>query len=282
METYAELLESGHAADHEAVRVERPSADRAIVTLNEPRSLNALSAAICVQLNGALAWLSAERELRTIILTGAGKAFSAGGQMEMMETGAKRIGASDAGSTDVWRWIRGQFGGVVRKIAGADQAVIAALNGPAAGVGLAFALTCDIAIASERAVLVPAFGRIGLLPEVGTSWALTRRLGYQGAFAFFAGGQHVDAAEAQRLGLVHEVVEHDQLLDRAGDWADRIAELAPHALAMGKTLLRGAADMSWEGALRMEEYAEPNCFTTSSFRDAIGAFRTASGSSSSG
>ena len=99
---------------------------------------------------------------------------------------------------------------MVRRIARTDKAFVAAINGPAAGVGLAFALTCDVAIASERAVLVPAFGRLGLLPEVGTSWALTRRLGYQGAFAFFASGRHIDAREAERLGLVHEVVPHDR------------------------------------------------------------------------
>ena len=155
-----------------------------------------------------------------------------------------------------------------------DKAFIAAINGPAAGVGLAFALTCDLAIASERALLVPAFGRLGLLPEVGTSWALTRRLGYQGAFAFFAGGRHIDAAEAKELGLVHEVVPHDGLLAAADEWADRIAELAPHALAMSKPLLRATADASWDGALTMEEYAEPNCFTTERFQAAVAAMRS--------
>ena len=141
----------------------------------------------------------------------------------MMERAVAGI-TDEAGSTDVWRWIRGQFGAVVRRIARTDKAFIAAINGPAAGVGLAFALTCDLAIASERALLVPAFGRLGLLPEVGTSWALTRRLGYQGAFAFFAGGRHIDAAEAKDMGLVHEVVPHDRLLAAADEWADRIAE----------------------------------------------------------
>lgn len=272
MSIFTDTMKAGESAGHRAVIVDRPSADRAIVTLNEPESMNALSAAICVQLNQAFEQLAHEHELRTIVLTGAGPGFSAGGDMEMMEMGGERI-AEDPGSTDVWRWIRHQFGGVVRKIAAVDKAVIAAINGPAAGVGLAFALTCDIAIASQRAVLVPAFGRIGLLPEVGTSWALTRRLGYQGAFAFFAGGEHVDAEEARRLGLVHEVVEHDRLLERADEWAERIGRLPAHALEMTKPLLRGAADMSWDGAIRMEEFAEANCFTTGAFREAVSAFR---------
>jgi len=274
MSIYAELTRSGLEAAHEAVIVERPSADRAILTMNEPEHLNALSAAVCVQLNRRLGELAAEPELRTIVLTGAGDAFSAGGDLTMMNRARTEI-TNEAGSTDVWRWIRNQFGGVVRQIAGTDKAVIAAVNGPAAGVGLAFALTCDLAIASESAVLVPAFGRLGLLPEVGTSWALTRRLGYQGAFAFFAGGRHVDAAEAQRLGLVHEVVPDDELLAAADAWADRIAKLAPHALEMSKPLLRAASDMSWSGALAAEEFAEPNCFTTAHFQDAVASLQPA-------
>lgn len=272
MSMYDDFLAAGEEATSEAVTVERPQADRAIVTMNEPERLNALSAAVCVQLNRALAELATERELRTIVLTGAGEGFSAGGDLAMMERATEGV-REENGSPDVWRWIRRQFGGVVRRIATTDKAVIAAINGPAAGVGLAFALTCDLAIASERAKLVPAFGRLGLLPEVGTSWALTRRLGYQGAFAFFAGGRNVGAEEAREMGLVHEVVAHDELLPAANAWADRIAALAPHALEMSKPLLRGAADASWEQALAMEELAEPNCFTTGRFRDSVLALR---------
>lgn len=268
MSMYLETVRRGAEAAHEAVVISRPAADRAIVTLNEPDHLNALSAAICVQLNRALEALEADGEVRTIVLTGAGDGFSAGGDLAMMEQACRDVEGPE-GSTDVWRWIRGQFGGVVRKIARTEKAVVAAVNGPAAGVGLAFALTCDIALASERAILVPAFGRLGLLPEVGTSWALTRRLGYQGAFAFFAGGKHVDAEAALGMGLVHEVVAHDDLLSAADAWADRISELAPHALAMSKPLLRASADLSWDASLAMEEFAEPNCFTTDRFREAV-------------
>ena len=272
MSLYPDLTRDGLEAAHDAVTLERPSADRAVLTMNKPEHLNALSAAVCVQLNRRLSELASDPEVRAIVLTGAGEAFSAGGDLTMMNRARDEIGG-EAGSTDVWRWIRNQFGGVVRGIARTDKAFIAAINGPAAGVGLAFALTCDIAVASERAVLVPAFGRLGLLPEVGTSWALTRRLGYQGAFAFFAGGRHVDAAEAQRMGLVQQVVPHEELMGAADAWADRISELAPHALEMSKPLLRSAADMSWDAALATEEFAEPNCFTTARFQDTVAAMQ---------
>ncbi|MEZ5156460.1 MAG: enoyl-CoA hydratase/isomerase family protein [Solirubrobacterales bacterium] len=272
MTTYADMVRRGADAANEAVAVTRPAADRAVVTLSEPERLNALSAAVCVQLDARLAELAGDPELRTIVLTGAGAGFSAGGDLEMMDQACREID-EPAGSTDVWRWIRNRFGAIVRRIARTDKAFVAAINGPAAGVGLAFALTCDLAIASDRAVLVPAFGRLGLLPEVGTSWALTRRLGYQGAFAFFAGGRHIDAHEAERLGLVHEVVAHDELLPTADAWADRISALAPHALEMAKPLLRATADASWDAALALEEFAEPNCFTTERFQSAVATMR---------
>ncbi len=271
MGMYAETYERGRDAGHEAVTVERIDPNAAIVTMNEPEHLNALSAAICVQLNEALRELDADESIRTIILTGAGAGFSAGGEMQMMRSATERI-TEAAGSTDVWRWIRGQFGAAVRTIARSDMAFIAALNGPAAGVGLAFALACDLALASERARLVPAFGRIGLLPEVGTSWALSRRLGYQGAFAFYVEGRHLDAEEAHELGLVHELVPAAELLARSVEWAERVAALPPHAMAMTKPLLRAAVDSTWETSLTMEEYAEANCFTTGPFREAVAGF----------
>jgi 2-(1,2-epoxy-1,2-dihydrophenyl)acetyl-CoA isomerase len=183
----------------------------------------------------------------------------------MMTLAETHLG-DEEGAADIWRWIRYEFGGILRLIARTDKAFVAALNGPAAGVGLAWALTCDVIVASERALIVPAFGRLGLLPEVGTSWALTRRLGYQGAFAFFARGRHLSATEAHELGLVQEVVPHDELLAAADRWCDDVAQLPPHALAMAKPLLRAAADAPWDASLALEEFAEPTCFTTDRFQ----------------
>jgi 2-(1,2-epoxy-1,2-dihydrophenyl)acetyl-CoA isomerase len=175
------------------------------------------------------------------------------------------------GATMPWQWIRYQFGAMVRLIARTDKAFVAALNGPAAGVGLAFALTCDLAVAAEDAVIVPAFGRLGLIPEVGTSWALTRALGYRRAFAYYVGGEHIDAQRALELGLVNEVVPADDLLAAAHRWCDRIAALPAHALPLAKPLLRATADATWDHALTMEEFAEPMCFTTRGFADGVEA-----------
>jgi 2-(1,2-epoxy-1,2-dihydrophenyl)acetyl-CoA isomerase len=267
MTFYDELGARGRAHADQLVRVQRGS-DRAVVVLDDPGKLNVLSAPLVQQLRSALEELAADRAIRTIVLTGSDPGFSAGGDLRMMRDAPAALVAPE-GATDIWRWIRYEFGGVARLIARSDTAFIAALNGPAAGVGLAWALTCDIVIASERARIVPAFGRLGLLPEVGTSWALTRRLGYQGAFAYYAGGEHLDAERARELGLVHEVVAHDELLAAADAWCTRIAALPEHALAMTKPLLRAAADASWDSALAMEEFAEPQCFTTGAFQQTV-------------
>jgi 2-(1,2-epoxy-1,2-dihydrophenyl)acetyl-CoA isomerase len=264
---YDELVTSGREHQKAVVRVER-GAYRAIVTLDDPAKLNVLSAPLVQQLRAALEELVADRAIRAIVLTGADPGFSAGGDLRMMDDAPQALAAPE-GATDIWRWIRYEFGGIVRLIARSDTAFIAAINGPAAGVGLAWALTCDLAIASERARIIPAFGRLGLLPEVGTSWALTRRLGYQGAFAYYAGGEHLDARRARELGLVHEVVPHEDLLTAADAWCSRIAALPAHALAMTKPLLRSAADGTWESTLAMEEFAEPQCFTTSAFQETV-------------
>ena len=267
---YEQLLAEGTDPDApRLVRTERHG-DRAVVTLDDPERLNPLSAALVIQLKRTLTELAVEPAIRTVVLTGAGRGFSTGGDLRMMVK-AEQHQAEAPGTTDIWRWIRNEFGGVVRLIARTDKAFVAALNGPAAGVALAWALTCDLAIASEDAVIVPAFGRLGLLPEVGTSWALTRALGYQGAFRYFASGEHLTAERALEAGLVQELVPADELMSTADDWCDRIGALPAHAVAMAKPLLRASADASWDGSLAMEEFAEPNCFTTGVFQETVRA-----------
>jgi 2-(1,2-epoxy-1,2-dihydrophenyl)acetyl-CoA isomerase len=265
---YAAMVASGDAPDApERIRVDHRG-DRAVVTLDESDRLNVLSAPLVRQLRRTLQALDADTEIRTVVLTGADPGFSAGGDLKMMQVAVEQLRAPE-GVADVWRWIRREFGGIARLIAGSDTIFVAALNGAAAGVGLAWALTCDLVVASDRAVIVPAFGRLGLIPEVGTSWALTRRLGYQGALAYYVRGDHIDASTALRLGLVQEVVEHDRLLAAADEWCSRVAELPPHAAAMTKPLLRAAADADWNDALTLEEFAEPTCFTTAAFADSV-------------
>lgn len=228
-----------------------------------------------VQLRAQLDELDADPAIGAVVVTGDGKTFSAGGDLEMIAagTGAIRDAARNADTTDAWRWIRREFGGVVRTITRSEKLFVAALNGPAAGVGLAFALACDVLVASREAVVVPAFGRLGLVPEVDTSWLMTRRLGYQGALVFWLEGRPVSADEALALGLVQRVVEPEALLDAAHGSCSRAVELPPHAFAVTKPLLRAAADAPFEHALVLEEYAEANCFSTAALGTAAEATR---------
>jgi 2-(1,2-epoxy-1,2-dihydrophenyl)acetyl-CoA isomerase len=251
------------------VVVERSGA-HAIVTLDDPEKLNPLSGELTVQLHRELAALAREPEVRAIVITGRDPAFSAGGDLRLMrEVAQPMIEDSPGGATEIWRWIRNQFGGIVRLITRTDKAFVAAVNGPAAGVGLAFALACDVLLLSDRARIVPAFGRIGLVPEVGTSWQLTRRLGYQRTFGMFVSGRHLSGTEAFELGLGNELVEHDQLLPAALRWCEMVERMPPHVLEMSKSLLRQCADLTWEQAVAMEEFAEPMCFTTSAHKGAV-------------
>jgi 2-(1,2-epoxy-1,2-dihydrophenyl)acetyl-CoA isomerase len=275
--TYDEVVAEGRASGAQMVRAERPSPDRAVLTLADPEKLNILSAPLMLQLQEHGERLVQDPEVRSIVLTGDGPGFSAGGDLRMMQQAVDQFGADDdtEGAFMPYQWIRYRFGAFARLIAKSDKAWIAALNGPAAGVGLAFALTCDLALAADDAVIVPAFGKLGLVPEVGTSWALTRALGYRRAFEFYVGGEHIDARRAAELGLVNEVVPRDELLARAHEWCDRIAGLPAHALPIAKPLLRASADASWDQSLTMEELAEPMCFTTRGFADGVASVTAA-------
>ncbi len=266
---YRDLVNVAGSDGRALVTLERK--DRyAVVRMNQPEALNPLGGPLTIQLLAHLRELASDETVRAVILTGADPAFSAGGDLRAMaSTVHPLVDRSPEGATAMWRWIRYQFGGVVRLITGTDKLFVAAVNGAAAGVGLAFAMACDLVIASDRARLLTAFGRIGLVPEVGLGWLLTRRLGYHKTMELFIAGTILSADEALALGLVNEVVPHDQLLQRAGTWCERAIGLPSHALDMTKPLLRSVADMSWEQAIAMEEYAEPMCFTTRAHYDAV-------------
>ncbi len=267
--TYEDVVARARSDSRPLVAVERTGA-HAVVTLNDAERLNPLSAALTVQLHDALAELARDPGLRAIVLTGADPAFSAGGDLRLIQdVGQRLLAESPAGATDIWRWIRNQFGAIARLITRTDKAFVAAVNGPAAGVGLAFALACDVLLLSDRARIVPAFGRIGLVPEVGSSWYLTRRLGYQRTFGMYASGEHLDAQRAFELGIGNELVPHERLLEAALDWCEKIEAMPRHVIEISKPLLRQCADMTWEQAIAVEELAEPMCFTTTAHAEGV-------------
>jgi 2-(1,2-epoxy-1,2-dihydrophenyl)acetyl-CoA isomerase len=246
-----------------------PHAFYAIVTMDDVKTLNSLTPPMMIQLHDAILNLTRDPTIKVVIVTGTGAAFCSGGDLHMIAEGARSTHETvtnpitpGGGTTVPWRWIRQQFGGVARLISNSNAVFVAAVNGVAAGVGLAFAMACDMIIVSENARIVPAFGRLGLVPEVGTSYMLTRKLGYQGAFNFFIQGKHVTGAEALKMGLCQQCVPHDKLMDAAKQWVYEVAQMPSHALEMTKTLLRAVGDVNFESSLRLEEFAEANCFST--------------------
>ena len=170
--SYREIVELGRSSDRTVVIVERLSDEIALVRLDEPESLNPLSPALTLQLHDRLEDLCADLTVRAVILTGTDPAFSAGGDLRSMrDVVHPAVDGSPEGATVMWRWIRREFSGIARLIARTDKLFVAAVNGPVAGVGLAFAQACDLVIASERAQLVLAFAGVGLIPR----WASAGR-----------------------------------------------------------------------------------------------------------
>lgn len=275
--SYADIVAAGRADERVLVTTERVNASTVVVRLEEPAALNPLNPPLTLQLHDRLLEAAGDPEVAAVVLTGADPAFSAGGDLRSMrDVVHPAVDGSDEGATVMWRWIRHQFSAIARLIVRTDKLFVAAVNGPAAGVGLAFAQACDLVVASDRARFVVAFGRVGLIPEVGIGWTLTRRVGYHKAIELFLDGRALSAAEALDLGLVNEVVDHDELLARALHWAAKAAELPSHSFAMTKPLLRSAADLPWDQAVTMEEFAEPACFTTRGHRDAVAQLLDAS------
>src|SRR3954452_13894143 len=203
--TYGDVVAPARESKAKRVLLEREG-PHAVVTMHDPEHLNALSAELTVQLRLTLSELALDPSLRTIILTGSDPAFSAGGDLRLMRDAARPMLEEGAGgAAEIWRWIRNEFGAIAKLITRTDKAFIAAVNGAAAGVGLAFALACDMLLVSDRAQLVPAFSGVALIPEVGTSWQLTRRLGYQRPFELFATGRRLSGAEASEMGIANAV-----------------------------------------------------------------------------
>jgi 2-(1,2-epoxy-1,2-dihydrophenyl)acetyl-CoA isomerase len=267
---YAGWLEAIDRDERKLVAVERRETC-AVLRLDDPGNHNALSGPLTIQLQRALADACADPRLRTILLTGTGDFFSVGGDWEMMKTRAHTYAGRAEGTTGLWRWIRRQFGGIARQITGTEKIVIAAMNGHAAGVALAWALNCDLVFAAEEARLATAFARIGLVPEIGTNWALTRRLGYPRAMELVLRGGAITGAEAAAMGLVNAALPRAGLLAHALEWSERIARLPEHVPAMSKPILRAACDAPFEHTLLLEEYAEPNTFTTRAHQETVRA-----------
>ena len=226
----------------------------AILTLNRPDAMNALGApgdgdqvqAVCEEVN-------ADREIRCVVLTGAGRAFSAGGDVKAMKA---REGAFGGSGVTIRDGYRGNIHKIVRSIYGLEVPSIAAVNGAAIGLGCDVACMTDIRIAAEGARFGVTFLKLGLIPGDGGAWLLPRTIGMSRACELLFTGDVIDAATAASWGLVSRVVPADKLMEEALALAEKIAAQPPHALRLAKTLLKQGQTTSYDTLMEMSAAAQ--------------------------
>jgi enoyl-CoA hydratase len=217
-----------------------------VLTLDRPDELNAMTSELCEALHAQLRAIAADRTCRVVILTGAGRGFCAGLDLN----GYGSAPGNDDSDTSRDRLANQQrMSTLVLGLRALPQPVIAAVNGPAAGLGLALALGCDIRFAASTAVFRAAFINIGVSNcDMGTSWLLPRLIGASRAHELMLTGRRVDAEEALRIGLVADVVEDGRLSERSLKAAAQIASLAPWGVRLTKQGMWTALEIPSEQA----------------------------------
>jgi 2-(1,2-epoxy-1,2-dihydrophenyl)acetyl-CoA isomerase len=231
------------------------------ITLNRPDVLNAFNAAMHEALGLALAE-AAEPAVRAVVLTGAGRGFCVGQDLTEF-----RDAAGDIGSR-----LRMNYHPNVLAIRQLEKPVIAAVNGAAAGAGLSFACACDIRIASDSASFVPAFINIGLVPDSGGTYFVSRLLGQARAFEWMTSGRKLGASEAHEWGLVSGVVEGERLAQRTAELAAGLAAMPTRGVGMTKRLFDEAAHNTLEQQLELEAELQTTATQTADFREGVAAF----------
>ena len=236
------------------------------VTLNRPERLNTISMALLDAFSRAFVELDRDPEVRVIVLTGAGRGFCAGLDLQEQASGG---GLAVGGGAPVRFDLRDAPPTVLHNV---DKPVIAALNGGAAGYGMDLALGCDIRVASDRAKLSAAFTRRGVLPESGGTWLLPRIVGWAKAAEIMFTGRTLSAADCLAYGLVNEVVPHEQLMTRVGEIAREIAGNAPLAVQATKRMMRMAVNETFEANVHHVFLQLLPLFRSQDFREGMTAF----------
>ena len=239
----------------------------AIITLNRPERLNAISGTMLAALSEQLIVCQRDPEVRVVVLTGAGRGFCAGldlvdQQARMGSDGDPRPGYSLFDLRDAPPVVLNRM----------DKPVLCALNGPAAGYGMDMALLCDIRVASDRAKMGAVFARRGVLPESGGTWILPRLLGWAKAAEVAFLGRVLDAQESLDAGLVNQVVPHDQLMDVTLGLAEEIAANAPLSVQATKRMMRLGMDEPFEAAVDHIYLQLLPLFGSDDFKEGVRAF----------
>ena len=232
------------------------------LTLNRPSVLNAFDAAMHEAFAAALREARSP-DVRAVVVTGAERGFCVGQDLRELEEDER----------DVAERLRTLYHPNVIAIRTLEKPVLAAVNGAAAGAGISLACACDLRLASDRATFVPAFVNIGLVPDSGASFFVSRLLGYARAFEWLASGRRLTAAEAHAWGLVSEVVEHERLAERTSEVAQALAAMPTRAIGMTKRLLDNAATATLREQLELEAQLQAVATKSEDFAEGVSAFR---------
>ncbi|HVN84298.1 MAG TPA: enoyl-CoA hydratase [Candidatus Binatia bacterium] len=251
----------------------------ATITLNRPERLNAWTMRMSAEVRHACLQADRDDAVRVVVVTGAGKGYCAGADMDMLQglqkgDGNAALSAGDAGlrvefDPSVPVAFRGEYSFPL----GMQKPVIAAVNGIAVGLGLSYMLYYDLRIASDRARFGTIFARRGLVAEHGSAWLLPKLIGMHHACDLLYSGRIIDAQEALRIGLVNRVVEHDQLMTTVREVATEMATLAsPRSIRIMKRQLYGDLFTDLGSAIEEADREMVASFTTEDFREGVASF----------
>jgi 2-(1,2-epoxy-1,2-dihydrophenyl)acetyl-CoA isomerase len=233
----------------------------ATLTLNRPGALNALNTQLRRELLAAIKAAARDEGTRSVVITGAGRGFCAGADL--------RGGSSERDFRTV---LTGEYNPLIEAIRNLPKPVVAAVNGVAAGAGVSLALASDVVVASEEARFVPAFSRIGLVPDSGLARVLVRAIGRHRAFEILMGERQLGADEARDLGLVAAVVPADRLAEATAELAQRLADGPTTAIGLTKRLLNAAEDATLPDALEAEAALQDLAGRTDDHAEGVAAF----------
>jgi 2-(1,2-epoxy-1,2-dihydrophenyl)acetyl-CoA isomerase len=233
------------------------------LTMDRPATLNALDRALKVELLTAFRSAGRDPSVRAVVLTGAGRAFCSGQDLAEADVQGAAIGHE----------VRERYIPLVRAMRRLEKPLVAAVNGVAAGAGLALATACDLRVAADSATFICAFGRIGLVPDSGLTWLLPRLVGPGWAARMILTTDPIDAATAQRIGLVEQLVPADRLAAEVQELAARLAAGAPLAQGLAKRALDFAETSDLDGALEFEAQLQTAAGRSDDFVEGVTAFR---------
>jgi 2-(1,2-epoxy-1,2-dihydrophenyl)acetyl-CoA isomerase len=250
-------------SDYETVLIERHD-NVAVVTLNRPDKLNSFDSGLRRDLLLAVREVNEDDSVRVVILTGAGRAFSAGADLAEIPAGDGTFRVEDQ--------LNGEYKPILMEIHEAPKPWISAVNGACAGVGSAFGMVCDLTVMAEDAYVYQAFSAISLVPDGGATWHLVRTLGRKRAYEIIVTGEKVKAAKCLDWGLCNRVVPADRLLQETLEWANEIATKAPLSLRYAKEALNSAIENTVGNTISTEARLQHICINSDDAKEGVAAF----------